>query len=63
MDIDCYYNVNLFDKRPPPLIQCTINYILLLFGLSNGGSCVYDINDTFDAEILDFIINSVNFYW
>ncbi|KAA6360736.1 MAG: hypothetical protein EZS28_043737 [Streblomastix strix] len=36
---------------PPPPIQSTIHDTFWLFGPANGGSCVYDVNDTFDEVI------------
>ncbi|KAA6355069.1 MAG: hypothetical protein EZS28_049404, partial [Streblomastix strix] len=50
-DTDCYYNVDLMGKRPPPPILCTIHDTFRLFGPANGGSCVYDVNNTFDEVI------------
>ncbi|KAA6386150.1 MAG: hypothetical protein EZS28_018322 [Streblomastix strix] len=54
-DTDYYYNVDLMDKRPLPPIQCTIHDTFWLFGPANGGSCVYDVNNTFDEVINDQI--------
>ncbi|KAA6359744.1 MAG: hypothetical protein EZS28_044729 [Streblomastix strix] len=48
---DCYYNVDLMGKRPPPPILCTIHDTFWLFGPVNGGTCVYDVNNTFDEVI------------
>ncbi|KAA6387151.1 MAG: hypothetical protein EZS28_017319, partial [Streblomastix strix] len=50
-DTDCYYNVDLMGKRPPPPILCTIHDTFWLFGPANGGTCVYDVNNTFDEVI------------
>ncbi|KAA6353974.1 MAG: hypothetical protein EZS28_050499, partial [Streblomastix strix] len=50
-DTDCYYNVDLMGKRPPPPILCTIHDTFQLFGPANGDSCVYDVNNTFDEVI------------
>ncbi|KAA6361530.1 MAG: hypothetical protein EZS28_042943 [Streblomastix strix] len=50
-EIDCYYNVDLLGKRPPPPILCTIHDTFWLFGPANGGSCVYDVTNTFDKVI------------
>ncbi|KAA6360021.1 MAG: hypothetical protein EZS28_044453 [Streblomastix strix] len=50
-DIDCYYNVDLMCKRPLPPIICTIHDTFWLFGPANGGSCVSDVNNTFDEVI------------
>ncbi|KAA6377807.1 MAG: hypothetical protein EZS28_026666 [Streblomastix strix] len=50
-DTDCYYNVDLMGKRPPPPILCTIHDTFWLFGPANGRSCVYDVNNTFDEVI------------
>ncbi|KAA6391916.1 MAG: hypothetical protein EZS28_012557 [Streblomastix strix] len=47
-DTDCYYNVDLMGKRPPPPILCTIHDTFWLFGPANGGSYVYDVNNTFN---------------
>ncbi|KAA6375079.1 MAG: hypothetical protein EZS28_029394 [Streblomastix strix] len=58
-DTDCYYNVDLMSRRPPPPILCTIHYIFWLFGPANGGSCVYDVNNTFD-EVLSQIEGFIN---
>ncbi|KAA6390885.1 MAG: hypothetical protein EZS28_013587 [Streblomastix strix] len=48
---DCQYNVDLIGKRPLPPILCTILDTFLLFGPANGGSCVYDVNNTFNEVI------------
>ncbi|KAA6388632.1 MAG: hypothetical protein EZS28_015840 [Streblomastix strix] len=50
-ETDCYYNVDLMGKRPPPPILCTIHDTFWLFGPANGGTCVYDVNNTFDEVI------------
>ncbi|KAA6402987.1 MAG: hypothetical protein EZS28_001492 [Streblomastix strix] len=50
-DTDCYYNVDLMGKRPPPPILCTKHDTFWLFGPANGGTCVYDVNNTFDEVI------------
>ncbi|KAA6403791.1 MAG: hypothetical protein EZS28_000684 [Streblomastix strix] len=50
-DTDCYYNVDLMGKKPPPPILCTIHDTIWLFGPANGGSCIYDVNNTFDEVI------------
>ncbi|KAA6396123.1 MAG: hypothetical protein EZS28_008354 [Streblomastix strix] len=50
-DTDCYHNVDLMGKRHPPPILCTIHDTFWLFGPANGGSCVYDVNNTFDEVI------------
>ncbi|KAA6362895.1 MAG: hypothetical protein EZS28_041580 [Streblomastix strix] len=50
-DTDCYYNVDLMGKRTPPPILCTIHDTFWLFGPANGGSCVYDVTNTFDEVI------------
>ncbi|KAA6321522.1 MAG: hypothetical protein EZS28_054546, partial [Streblomastix strix] len=36
-ETDCYYNVDLMGKRPPPPILCTIHDTFWLFGPANGG--------------------------
>ncbi|KAA6365243.1 MAG: hypothetical protein EZS28_039230 [Streblomastix strix] len=50
-ETDCYYNVDLMGKRPPPPILCTIHDTFWLFGPAKGGTCVYDVNNTFDEVI------------
>ncbi|KAA6391346.1 MAG: hypothetical protein EZS28_013128 [Streblomastix strix] len=50
-DSDCYNNVDLMGKRPLQPILCTINDMFWLFGHVNGGSCFYDVKNTFDAMI------------
>ncbi|KAA6401439.1 MAG: hypothetical protein EZS28_003037 [Streblomastix strix] len=50
-DTDCYYNVDLMGKRPLPSILCTMHDTFWLFGPANGGSCVYDVNNSFDEVI------------
>ncbi|KAA6397236.1 MAG: hypothetical protein EZS28_007234 [Streblomastix strix] len=50
-ETDCYYNVDLMGKIPPPPILCTIHDTFWLFGPANGGTCVYDVNNTFDEVI------------
>ncbi|KAA6368709.1 MAG: hypothetical protein EZS28_035765 [Streblomastix strix] len=50
-DTDSYYNVDLMDKRPPPPIPCTLHDTFWQFGPANRGSCVYDVNNTFDEVI------------
>ncbi|KAA6374934.1 MAG: hypothetical protein EZS28_029540 [Streblomastix strix] len=50
-DTDCYYNVDLIGKRPPSPILCTIQDTFWLFRPANGGSYVYDVNNTFDEVI------------
>ncbi|KAA6391359.1 MAG: hypothetical protein EZS28_013112, partial [Streblomastix strix] len=50
-DTDCYYIVDLMGKRPPPPILCTIYDTFWPFGPANGGTCVYDVNNTFDEVI------------
>ncbi|KAA6402098.1 MAG: hypothetical protein EZS28_002369 [Streblomastix strix] len=37
---------------PPPPILCTIHDTFWLFGPANGGTCVYDVNNTFDEVII-----------
>ncbi|KAA6353983.1 MAG: hypothetical protein EZS28_050490 [Streblomastix strix] len=39
------------NQNTPPPIQCTIHDTFWLFGPGNGGSCVYDVNNTFDEVI------------
>ncbi|KAA6382966.1 MAG: hypothetical protein EZS28_021505, partial [Streblomastix strix] len=48
---DCNNNVDLMGKRPPPSILCTIHDTYWQFGPVNGGSCVFDVNNTFDEVI------------
>ncbi|KAA6398158.1 MAG: hypothetical protein EZS28_006316 [Streblomastix strix] len=50
-NIDCYYNVDLMGRRQPPPILCPIHDTFWLFGPANGGSSVYDVNNTFDEVI------------
>ncbi|KAA6360678.1 MAG: hypothetical protein EZS28_043795, partial [Streblomastix strix] len=50
-DTDCYYNVDIMGKKLSPPILCSIHDSFWLFGLANGGSCVYDVNNTFDEVI------------
>ncbi|KAA6385871.1 MAG: hypothetical protein EZS28_018600 [Streblomastix strix] len=50
-ETDCYYNVYLMGKRSPPPILCTIHDTFWKFGPANGGSCVQDVNSTFDEVI------------
>ncbi|KAA6360245.1 MAG: hypothetical protein EZS28_044227 [Streblomastix strix] len=50
-DTDCYYNVDFIGKRPPPPIRCTIHDTFWLFGPTNGGTRVCDVNNTFDEVI------------
>ncbi|KAA6360520.1 MAG: hypothetical protein EZS28_043953, partial [Streblomastix strix] len=47
-DANCYYNVDLMGKRPPPPILRTIHDTFWIFRPANGGTCVYDVNKTFD---------------
>ncbi|KAA6390606.1 MAG: hypothetical protein EZS28_013868 [Streblomastix strix] len=51
---DCYYNINLMGKIPPPPILCTIHDIFWLFGHVHGCSRVFDVNNTFD-EVITYI--------
>ncbi|KAA6359989.1 MAG: hypothetical protein EZS28_044484, partial [Streblomastix strix] len=53
-ETDCYYNVDLMGKRPPPPILCTMHDTFWLFGPANGCTCVYDVNNTFDEVISQF---------
>ncbi|KAA6401375.1 MAG: hypothetical protein EZS28_003098 [Streblomastix strix] len=50
-DTNSYFNVDLMGKRQPHPILCTIHDSFWLFGSTNGGSCVYDVNNTFDEMI------------
>ncbi|KAA6353993.1 MAG: hypothetical protein EZS28_050481 [Streblomastix strix] len=50
-DTDCYNNVDLMGKRPPPPILCTIHDTFQLVRPANGGSCVYAVTNTFDEVI------------
>ncbi|KAA6398696.1 MAG: hypothetical protein EZS28_005776 [Streblomastix strix] len=50
-DTDCYYNVDLIGKRLLPLILRAMHDTSWLFGPINGGSCVYDVKNTFDEVI------------
>ncbi|KAA6366180.1 MAG: hypothetical protein EZS28_038293 [Streblomastix strix] len=50
-DTVCYYNVDLKGKKLPLPILRTIHDTFLLFGPTNGGSCVYDVNNTFEEVI------------
>ncbi|KAA6367290.1 MAG: hypothetical protein EZS28_037182 [Streblomastix strix] len=45
--LQCERNRN--DPQPP--ILCTIHNTFWLFGPANGGTCVYDVNNTFDEVI------------
>ncbi|KAA6376521.1 MAG: hypothetical protein EZS28_027953 [Streblomastix strix] len=38
-------------QDPPPPILCTLHDTFWLFGPANGGSWVYDVNNTFDEVI------------
>ncbi|KAA6384138.1 MAG: hypothetical protein EZS28_020334, partial [Streblomastix strix] len=48
---DSYYNVDISGKRPLPSILCTVHDIFWLFSPAAGGSCIYDINHSFDEVI------------
>ncbi|KAA6403097.1 MAG: hypothetical protein EZS28_001375 [Streblomastix strix] len=50
-DTNCNYNVDLMGKRPPPFILCAIHDNFWLFGPANGGSYVYNANNSFDEMI------------
>ncbi|KAA6404391.1 MAG: hypothetical protein EZS28_000078 [Streblomastix strix] len=50
-DTDCYYNVDIMSKIPPPPILCAFYDTFWLFGPVNGGSCVYDVYNMFDEVI------------
>ncbi|KAA6403220.1 MAG: hypothetical protein EZS28_001253 [Streblomastix strix] len=49
-ETECYYNVDLMDKRQPPPIRRQIHDIFLQIGFANCDSCIYDtINAFYEA--------------
>ncbi|KAA6385874.1 MAG: hypothetical protein EZS28_018599 [Streblomastix strix] len=48
---DSYYNVDTSGKRLLSPILCTVHDTFLLLSPAAGGSCIYDINDSFDEII------------